>query len=335
MRRFVTPVSTLATLLASPLLVGLLASPAHADCRKDCKQGETRDAAGCCVPGGARAKTTPRTPTGRQQPPSRSKAATVDGGPAQLDWVVIPRATFTMGALKGQETSRDETPARKVTVDGFAMARTETTVAQYARCVDANECTVPGPCSSTLHVPTYGAAGMVSHPVNCITWFQARDFCVWAGGRLPTEAEWEYAARGTDTRMLPWGNDWPGTTPARVGNLADATLLRDDPRATLIQNYDDGYAETAPVGRFPEGRSPFGLDDMAGNVEEWVNDWYELYDAEAPLTNPRGPAEGKKRVHRGGWFAAALAYMYKTTRRSGSDPNYAGDSIGVRCARDL
>jgi len=170
-----------------------------------------------------------------------------------------------MGANDGDS---DESPIHEVAVAEFRMDLTEVTVAAYRACVDAKKCSAP----DTFHAAcNWGRAGQDRHPVNCVTWDQAREFCNWAGKSLPTEAQWEYAARGTDGRTYPWGNDEPTNR---------ACWLRREWRGTC------------EVGSFSPGDSPFGVKDMAGNVFEWTESHYS--------ENYSKPRDVDARVIRGG-----------------------------------
>jgi formylglycine-generating enzyme required for sulfatase activity len=184
------------------------------------------------------------------------------------------------------ECDDDEKPGQMVFVDAFHIDRTEVTVAQYGRCVDAGQCTGDGLTTPYRSLdnkayPEWAWAcnwdkpGRESHPINCITWQQARAYCRWAGKRLPTEVEWEKAARGTDGRKYPWGNRRFGVA-GRVANVADKTAKRNRLSWAVVDGYDDGFYETAPVGSFPTGASPYGALDMIGNVWEWTADWYDV-----------------------------------------------------------
>jgi eukaryotic-like serine/threonine-protein kinase len=200
------------------------------------------------------------------------------------------------------DADSDEMPQHKVTLDAFWIDRTEVTADQYAKCVAAGKCAAPG-CAG---------AGKGDHPVVCMTWQGAADYCAWAGRRLPTEAEWEKAARGTDGRIYPWGNEALDRAKANYGgNVGDAT----------------------PVGAYPAGASPYGALDMAGNVWEWVNDWYRSdYYASSPGSNPQGPATGKDWVLRGGSWGYRDNDLRVANRSYDSNPTFQLDFVGFRCA---
>jgi formylglycine-generating enzyme required for sulfatase activity len=191
-----------------------------------------------------------------------------------LTFVHVPAGPFLMGS--GTEASvadNDERPQHRVTLDAFWIMQTEVTNAQYRQCVADGACTAPN--NARWEQPAYD-----DHPVTHISWLQANAYAAWVGGRLPTEAEWEKAARGSDRRLYPWGNDAPTDT---------------------LLNFNQNVGDTSLVGRYPAGASPYGALDMAGNVWEWTNDWYNSsYYAAAPANNPRGPDTGDNRVVRGG-----------------------------------
>jgi formylglycine-generating enzyme required for sulfatase activity len=217
---------------------------------------------------------------------------------ASAEMVSVPGGEFIMGCDEQPEgeCEEDEKPKRTETVQAFQIDKTEVTVEAYKQCVDAGHCSqldtnARGACN-------WGVSGRERHPINCVDWDEAEAYCAWAGKRLPTSAEWEKAARGTDGRVYPSGETWDITT------------------ANVYETYD-GYKETAPVGSFPSGVSPYGALDMAGNVWEWTADWYR---------------NGETRLIRGGSWVD-LPRRARTTRRIGTPPNSRNDDIGFRCAR--
>jgi len=162
-------------------------------------------------------------------------------------------------------------------------------------------------------MPNYFTA-YPDYPVVEVSWHDAKAYCDWAGKRLLTEAEWEKAARGTDSRKYPWGNSEPDGT-----------------RCNMASN-PDGYDYTSPVGVFPAGASPYGALDMAGNVWDWCNDWYASdYYSQSPTHNPPGPSSGSARVNRGGSWIFGAWYV-RCARRSGVEPSYRAGDLGFRCA---
>jgi formylglycine-generating enzyme required for sulfatase activity len=181
----------------------------------------------------------------------------------------------------------DERPAHAVALDGYWIDRTEVTNGQYQRCVQAGHCLPPVETGSYTREWYYGNPVYDDFPVVWVTQGQAADYCAWVGGWLPTEAEWEYAARGPEARLFPWGDEFDGT---RL-NYCDASSAAGMRDAEL----NDGFTETAPVGSFPSGISWCGALDMAGNVREWVADWFGYYP-KGRQVNPRGPAHTARRL---------------------------------------
>jgi formylglycine-generating enzyme required for sulfatase activity len=236
------------------------------------------------------ATATPNTPVAGE-----IRVNAVDGA----RYVYIPAGEFRMGSDSG---ARDEKPSHIVLLDDFWIMQTETTYAQYAACVRAGVCTPPDD-------PRWDDPRYADHPVVNIEWEEANDYAIWAGGRLPTEAEWEKAARGVDGRTYPWGEETP--VPA-------------------LLNFNYTYGDTHPVGSYPEGTSPFGVLDMAGNVEEWVADWYDNdYYANSPERNPPGPEIGVLRVLRGGSYKSNRADV-RTTVRGRTLPTAHYPNVGFR-----
>jgi formylglycine-generating enzyme required for sulfatase activity len=251
--------------------------------------------------------------------PNRAKTLDVvlkKGPDVRGEMVYVPAGEFMMGCNKAvdKKCDPDEKPYHKVYLNAYYIDKYEVTVAQYTECVNAGKCT-PGNSGDFCN---YGREDRQNHPINCVDWNQAKAYCEWLGKRLPTEAEWEKAARGTDGRVYPWGNEW---------NPRNANW---DERGR-----EDGYKETAPVGSYGGGVSPYGAYDMSGNVWEWVADWYgERYYRNSPSSNPRGPASGQYRVVRGGgWFGDYPDYLRASVRDWGG-PGTRNLYVGFRCSRD-
>lgn len=231
--------------------------------------------------------------------------------------VFVPAGEFLMGSASSDpQASDDEKPRHPVFLDAFWIDKLEVSNIQYRLCVKAGHCTPPR---------SQGSRFAADHqPVVGVNWQQALAYCRWAGGRLPTEAEWEKAARGVDGRTYPWGNTFNGT---RL-NFCDANCPADW-RDTGV---DDGYTYTAPVGSYPGGASPYGALDMSGNVWEWTADWYDPgYYHRSAYRNPSGPATGRQRVIRGGSWLYYGKNLRAATRHKDL-PGYSYDNIGFRCA---
>ena len=236
--------------------------------------------------------------------------------------VYVPAGPFGMGSGWNDPSAEvDEWPQHEVYLDAFWIDRTEVTNAQYKQCLEEGGCSLP-------FVPEWYeriAITFVDYPVTYVNWYQADAYCRWAGKRLPTEAEWEKAARGTDEHVYPWGNEFDGTKL----NYCDVNceLEHRDVR------YDDGYVGVAPVGSYPAGASPYGALDMAGNVWEVVADWWgkDYYDR-SPQANPQGPDSGTMRVSRGGGHNSVRELVRSTNRGKGDLDSSGGDVSGFRCA---
>ena len=210
-------------------------------------------------------------------------------------------------------------------LDGFRIDRTEVTSRQYRLCMQAGVCDPPEQNDFFADGSYYDNNAYDDYPVVLVSWHQAATYCEWTGGRLPTEAEWEYAARGPEGRVFPWGNEFDGTRLNYCDTNCEAWCAwwKDDA-------YDDGHASVAPVGSYATGASWCGAYDLAGNVWEWVGDWYEGYSSERQR-NPVGPSSGENRVIRGGSWCDCWFYSRGATRGS-----FGADSqdvrFGFRCA---
>jgi formylglycine-generating enzyme required for sulfatase activity len=262
-------------------------------------------------------------------------------GSCPAGMVPVPAGTFQMGSPEG-EGGPDEQPRHDVTLSAYCIDQTEVTVAAYAACVAAGGCSA---APVTVNWTNYSAKDTKlfsrwcnredrpDYPINCVDWDQASAYCSWNGKRLPTEAEWEYAARGSDGRMYPWGNAAPS---AERLNACGADCITTSTSVVLPSDlmYDgnDGWETTAPVGRYPEGASPFGALDMAGNVWEWTADWHGAY-SKLPETNPQGAKTGTSRMCRGGGWATRDPNKVRATGRLWKTPMARDCDLGFRCAR--
>jgi len=247
------------------------------------------------------------------------------------EMVLVPAGTFKMGSTTDdKEAYQNEMPLHDVYLDAFWIDRMEVTNRMYAQCVADGACELPNIAgqpifSSRTRLEYYNNPEFADYPVIYVNWYEADSYCSWAGKRLPTEAEWEKAARGTDGRKYPWGN---ANINGKRLNYAD----RNTSFQWSIGLFDDGYADTAPVGTYSEGASPYGVLDMAGNVWEWVSDWYaDEYYKTSPSENPTGPAEGGYKILRGGSWQNSN-FGIRPTMRSRINPNISYPYLGFRCA---
>ena len=249
-------------------------------------------------------------------------------GPREHELLLVPSGAFPMGSAQGSTVNQ---PVHSVYLESFFIDRYEVTAGQFRSCVDAGECSAAVILDSdgnVLEDCNWGNPEHEEHPINCASWHQATQYCGWVGLRLPTEAEWEKAARSEDERTFPWGEEYG----CNRGNFDDDTTR--DPFVMPGGEGCDGYLRSAPVGSFPLGASPYGVEDMAGNVSEWVSDvWDRAYYEVSPDRNPTGPPQGSKHVVRGGNWDSGHETLW-TWARDWGPSSYRQPIIGFRCASD-
>jgi formylglycine-generating enzyme required for sulfatase activity len=229
---------------------------------------------------------------------------------------LVPAGPFTMGSSNGMP---DEKPVHIVNLPTFYMDKYEVTNAFYKACVDAGVCQVPANTGAGLHPGAYGTYGdqqFDNYPVIWVDWNRAKTYCEWRGARLPSETEWEKAARGTDERKYPWGDGIDPTFANYGSNVPD--------------DYGGVFGKTTAVGIYPKGQSPYSIYDMAGNVWEWVADWYDVYPG-GDLDANSAFGQETYRVLRGGSWSDDPDLL-RTTFRGGNTPDTTVNYIGFRCA---
>ncbi len=242
--------------------------------------------------------------------------------PSQPEMVYVPAGKFLMGSDSeeverawreclskyprcGRHWFEAESPEHVVYLDAFFIDKTEVTQRAYRRCVQ------DGACSPPRRSFLFGNRDYDDFPIVFIDWFQAEAFCAWRGARLPTEAEWEKAARGIEGLRYPWGDEY------EMGRAAFR------------------FDKLQKVGAWPRGASPYGAFDMGGNVWEWVQDWYDPeYYSRSPRRNPKGPDTGERKIYRGGSWRSDLTIYLRTTHRNNFAPTLSDIFTGVRCAKD-
>ncbi len=226
------------------------------------------------------------------------------------DMVYVPSGAFWRGSDKGRPS---EKPKRSIVLDSFWIDRNEVTVEDYQKCVAVGVCAVPEVGSDF----NWSQPSRKKHPINGVSWHDATTYCTWVGKRLPTEAQWEKAARGTDDRPYVWGAATPTCEYAVMS----------------VGGYGCGRRSTWDVGSKPKGKSFYGANDMGGNLWEWVADWYqEDYYATSPARNPQGPLKGSQRSLRGSsWDDTSLDAM-RVTYRGSNSPTERFRFVGFRCA---
>jgi formylglycine-generating enzyme required for sulfatase activity len=248
--------------------------------------------------------------------------------------VFVPAGDFQMGCDTGNPNETcysDEGPLHTVYLDAYAIDKYEVTNAQFAEFLNAEGNQAEGGATwldaadSDVRIHEAGGvwwadAGHEDHPVVEVTWYGARAYCQWEGKRLPSEAEWAKAARGgSDTRVYPWGNEEPDCSRLNYLDLAEGYCVHD----------------TTPAGSYPAGASPYGALDMAGNVWEWVSDWYaEDYYETSPGSNPSGPESGSLKALRGGGWNFTWQFV-RVANRYGYGPHYSRHYFGFRCGGDV
>lgn len=248
---------------------------------------------------------TPLTATAAEEP-------MIEKDPVEM--VIIPAGPFIRGSAPG-EGRIDEQPRRKIYLNAFAIDKYEVSNTHYMKFLD--ETLHKAPLNVFAERPFNQEEGIAELPVVQVTWHDAVDYCFWAGKRLPTEAEWEKAARGTEGRIYPWGDEPPNAQ-----------------RANFEKDWD-GKKTFVEVTALPEGQSPSGLFNVSGNVREWVQDWYDAeYYSNSPDKNPKGPESGILKVLRGGSWRSFDTDLRATSRGKGGFA-LKTHGIGFRCARDI
>jgi formylglycine-generating enzyme required for sulfatase activity len=244
------------------------------------------------------------------------------------EMVLIPEGVFTMGyniKNKNEWGDTDEGPVHKVFLKPYYIDRYEVSAFQFSKFLNHHQKKAYLYFQTGLGVTIekvgglfFPRPGLSNYPANRVSWYGADAYCRWVNKRLPTEAEWEKASRGTDGRIFPWGDEFPTNN-----------------RVTFRRKFNRlGFKALEKIDSMPDGRSPYGIHHMAGNVWEWVNDWYgDIYYEESPYANPKGPDSGTSKVLRGGnWYYKA--YYMRTTYRFNDKPDIFKNWQGFRCAKD-
>jgi formylglycine-generating enzyme required for sulfatase activity len=290
-------------------------------------------------------------PTAEPPPVVASAAPTAEPPPvpAPAGMVLVRAGKFKMGS--DDPDFKPWSPAHEVTLDAFCIDLFEVAAGDYKACVDSGTCKAPPkvpdfPRPESVPVEehdkklnaladfcTFGEPERARHPINCVPWDFADTYCKSQKKRLPTEAEWEFAARGPEERKFPWGNEMGDHTfmNACGTECTRWELSKGLKKSPRIYEADDGFFRTAPVGSFPKGKTPAGVYDLAGNVFEWTADWFETYKPEA-VTNPTGAATGERRVARGGAFNSSFQTWVNSTFRFAQIPTASAPGVGFRCA---
>jgi formylglycine-generating enzyme required for sulfatase activity len=278
----------------------------------------------------------PVSPTAETNISVASQVSSIDG----MTLFEVSAGEFMMGS---SDAASSGYPQHQVNLDAFWIDQTEVTNAMFAKFVksakyqtDAEKAgfawvfTNPGLDMITganwqhPQGPDSTLSGLDDYPVGNVSWNDAKAYCEWAGRRLPTEAEWQKAAVGTDGREYPWGNS---PIAGNLANLADSSINVN----WAVKSINDGYERSAPVGSFPDGKSPYGTLDMAGNVAEWVADWSGPSSSE-PETKPQGPFSGETKIYEGGSWYGGDSITLRPASRKADYPNNSFEFFGFRCA---
>jgi len=262
------------------------------------------------------------TPEGKRLAAERIKL------PSHDEMVLVPAGPFLMGSDKKVDPKAylTEMPQHTVHLDAYEIDKHEVTTVQFLKFVLA---TARAPLIDWRYDGGNFQDTMVNHPVMHVSWQEATDYCTWAGKRLPTEAEWEKAARGEDGRIYPWGDQPAGLSRANFGRGGLSGPVRDRPERLML------YPPIISVDKYENALSPYGAHQMAGNVAEWVADWYDKeYYKTAPDKNPKGPEKGTQRAFRGGGWIDSTPSV-RVAQRNGTEPTTKMNWLGFRCARDV
>lgn len=244
------------------------------------------------------------------------------------EMVLIPAGEFVMGSDKKKDrlAYRSEIPQRSVYLDPYWIGKYEVTALEYLQFVLATDRL---PQLDWRYDGGNFQETMAHHPIMHVSWYDADAYCKWAGKRLPTEAEWEKAARGVDGRLFPWGSEYAGPTRANFGRTGLSGPVRDRPERLLL------YPPIISVDKYENAVSPYGLYQTIGNVAEWVSDWYDQdYYKKSPDRNPKGPETGTQKGFRGGGWMDSTTTM-RAAMRNGTDPQTKINWMGFRCAQDV
>jgi serine/threonine-protein kinase len=262
--------------------------------------------------------------------------ASITGSPRiseidQMEQIYIPAGEFIMGSTDREAKQTEdggraypEIPQHTVYLDEYWIDKYEVTTRQYALCVDIGACEPPYLYESETRDHYYDNPKYDNYPVIWVNWYMSYTYCEWAGRRLPTEAEWEKAARGTDGRKYPWGND---PVDGERANFCDENC----PRDIANDKYADGFADTAPVGSYPAGASPYGVMDMSGNVWEWTHSIIQPYPYDPESGREASQEVYAERVWRGGTWSNGYWWLRSSVRYR-SIPTYWYVNLGFRCA---